>query len=45
MIGGDEINCSVSEGLPQFLAILPLTDWRRAFEFRGTVGNFIGCEG
>ncbi len=45
MVGGDEIDCAVSESGPELLAIFALADGGRAFEFSGGVGNFPGGKG
>ena len=42
MIAGYEIERAVAERLPQAFAILALANRRRAFEFRGAIGNFGG---
>ena len=45
MIGGDQVDRAVAERSPQLFAILAFANRRRAFEFRGAVGDFFRGEG
>ena len=44
MIRGHQINDPLAESLPQFFAILPAADRRRALEQCLAVGDFLGSE-
>jgi hypothetical protein len=44
MIGNDQVQSATSESAPELLPIFTFTNWRTAFEFRGTVGNLFGSK-
>jgi len=41
MIGGDHVDGSVAQRLPEFFVVFALADGRRALEVSGSVGDFL----
>src|SRR5580698_2317232 len=44
MVGCDEVDRSVAEGLPEFFAIFSAANWRGAFEERCSTGDCFSSE-